>query len=191
MVKAALVKTMLFEMALVLVSTSAPALTFNAPQPLPVTLPPQEKGQSNELAANSKDAPVLHLIQALNEGLLKSPQVAAARAQLDITKALYAAATELPNPSFVRDQGAIAEQTIRLGVATTYVAPWKIAFKLLSAKRQVQQSKLEILNILWLLRSQIRKAYTEVVVAQEAYQTVSDLAKLSDELLKVAQKREA
>jgi len=140
-------------------------------------------------SATTQPGPILHITEALNIGLLQSPRVAAARAQLEISKALYATATQLPNPVFGTDYGYIAEQTYRTGVQNTFDPPWKIAFRLLAAKRQVKQSKLEILNTLWLFRNDVRRTYTELVVAQESYSTLNALAELSQELLDVAQKR--
>lgn len=156
------------------------------PQPTPTT-PGSINLQQDQPAPNT--VPVLQVRAALNEGLIRSPRVAAVRANLDITKALYAAATQMPNPVLMRDEGAIAEQNRRFGVQTTYDPPWKIAFRLLAAKRQVKASKLEILNTLWLFRNDIRRIYTETVVAQETYQTVSDLADIATRLLDVSQKR--
>jgi cobalt-zinc-cadmium efflux system outer membrane protein len=131
----------------------------------------------------------LSVTQALDDALLRSPRVSAVRAQLDISKAAYAAARQLPNPNFTYDNGFIAEQTRRVGTQTTYDPPWKIAFRLLAAKRQVQATKLDILHTLWLFRNDVRRTYTELVVAQESYQTLQDLADLSQRLLNVAEKR--
>lgn len=133
--------------------------------------------------------PIIKLKQALNEGLISSPRVSAVRAQLPITKSLYAGATAMPNPQLFRDEGAIAEQIVRLGGVIDFVPPWKIAFRLLAAKQQVKQTKLEILNTLWRFRADVRRAYTELVVAQETYQTLYDLAELSKKLTDVSQKR--
>lgn len=135
------------------------------------------------------EGPVLLINQAMNQGLLRSPRMAAVRANLDITRSAYVAATQMPNPVLVRDEGYIAEQTTRFGVQTVYEPPWKIAFRLLTAKRQMRAAKLEILNTLWLFRNDLRRIYTETVVAQESYQTLSDLAALSARLLDVSQKR--
>ncbi len=136
-----------------------------------------------------ENIPVLKITEALNQALIKSPRVSAVRAQLEITKALYVAAQQMPNPVLLRDEAPIAEQNRRFGVQTTYDPPWKIAFRLLAAKQQVKATKLDILNTLWLFRSEVRRIYTECVVAQETYQTLVDLAELSRKLLEVSQKR--
>lgn len=133
-------------------------------------------------------APV-RIREILNEGLINSPRVAATRALLGISKALYASATAMPNPALFRDEGAIAEGVRRIGPQQTFEPPWKLAFRLLTAKRQVQQTKLEILDSLWHFRNDMRRAYTEVVVAQESYQTLQDLAVLARKLLAVANRK--
>jgi outer membrane protein, heavy metal efflux system len=125
----------------------------------------------------------------LNESLLNSPRVAAVRAQLGIQKALYAAATQMPDPVLFRDEGALAEGVRRFGPQVTYEPPWKLAFRLLAAKSQVQETKQEILNTLWQFRNDVRRGYTEVVVAQETYDTLHDLANLARRLQDVSQKR--
>jgi cobalt-zinc-cadmium efflux system outer membrane protein len=178
--------------------TQTPAAGTAAPAPGPqsgAAVPTPESGTpvpapgSTTGGATPSRGPLLRITEALNIGLLQSPRVAAARAQLEISKALYAAATQLPNPVLGLDNGYIAEQTYRTGIQNTFDPPWKIAFRLLAAKRQVKQTKLEILNTLWLFRNDLRRTYTELVVAQESYSTLSALAQLSQELLDVAQKR--
>lgn len=175
---------------LLLLALVPPGFAFNQPQPikhqLKVRIESSDKAKPSPLADN---APVLQLRQALNDGLLKSPRVAAVRSQLDITKALYATATQLPNPQFQLDNGYVAEQTLRGGAQNVFEPPWKLAFRLLAAKRQVKATKLELLTTLWQFRNDIRRAYTEAVVAQESYQTLSELADLSSRLLEIAEKR--
>lgn len=127
--------------------------------------------------------------QALSEALLKSPKIAATRALLGISKALYASAYQLPNPVFFRDEGAIAEGVRRVGPTITYNLPWKLAFRLIAAKQQVKETKLEILNTLWQFRNDVRRAFVEVMVAQETYQAQVDIADLANRLLQVSAKR--
>src|SRR5262249_47358816 len=141
---------------------------------------------------NQSTAPLLSgyisVNQALNEALIKSPRAAAVRAQLEISKALYWAATVMPDPNYFRDDGYIAEETFRQGAQRTWDPPWKIAFRLLTAKRQVREQKLEMLNTLWGFRNDVRRAYIELVIAQETYDTLSELAGLADRLLQVSEK---
>lgn len=139
---------------------------------------------------NVPDAPSpVSVKSVLSEALVKSPRIASTRALLGISKALYPAATQMPNPVFFRDEGAIAEGVRRVGPQVTYELPWKAAFRLLAAKQQVKETKLEILNTLWQFRNDVRRAYVEVMVAQETYQTQLDIADLANKLLQVSQKR--
>lgn len=133
--------------------------------------------------------PPIKLRIALNEGLIKSPRTAAVRALLGIQKAGYWAATEMPNPGLFRDEGAIAEQTRRIGFNLTYDPPWKIVFRLLANKAQMLATKSEILSTLWQFRADVRKAYTECVVSEAMYQTLTEIVELTRRLWQVSQKR--
>lgn len=174
--------------------TSPPAKILpsgNAPirQPGADATSPSASTTSGASTAGGTEGPVLLITQALNQGLLRSPRMAAVRANLEITKAGYIAATAAPNPTLIRDEGYIAEQTTRFGTQVVYEPPWKIAFRLLTTKRQMRAAKLDLLNTMWLFRNDIRRIYTESVVAQESYQTLSDLADLARRLQEVSQKR--
>lgn len=131
----------------------------------------------------------LRVRQVMNEALINSPKVAAIRLNLGITKALYAGATQLPNPVFFRDEAPQSEGVRRVGPNVTYELPWKLAFRLLTAKRAVQEQKLELLQQLWQFRNDVRRAFTEVVVAQETYETFHDLSELALKLQEVSSKR--
>jgi cobalt-zinc-cadmium efflux system outer membrane protein len=140
---------------------------------------------------NQQQAPSsgLGVQQALEETLLQSPRVASTRLKLGIAKAAYAQALTLPNPNFTMYNGFKAEQTYTIGAAIPIEEPWKLAFRLLLAKEQVRQADLEISQGLWTLRGEVRRTYTEMVVAQETLETLSDLAQLAGRLLDVARKR--
>lgn len=127
--------------------------------------------------------------QAMNETLINSPRAAAVRFNLGITKSELIRATELPNPTIFMDSGYKAEFTYRYGVTIPIEPPWKLVFRILAAKKQIKQTDFEIRNALWQLRGDIRKAYTELVVAQETYETLVDLYDLSARLYEVAAKR--
>lgn len=131
----------------------------------------------------------LTIRQAFNEALMKNPRAAALRARLGITKAEYWRATELPNPSVWVYNGFKAEQTFQRGAIIPVEAPWEIIFRLLLARKQVKQTDLEIQRELWLLRAQTRRTYTELVVAQETFETLVELTELARRLLEVASKR--
>lgn len=129
------------------------------------------------------------MMQALNEALIRSPRAAAIRSQLQIAKSGLAAATVAPNPLFFMDRGPVAEQVKRIGPTLTIDPPWKLAFRLLAASRLYKQTKIDLLTNLWQMRSDVRRAYTEVVIAIEAQRTLTELYELTERLLEVSQKR--
>ncbi len=133
--------------------------------------------------------PGLSVVRSMNEALMNSPRAAAVRAQFAIVRANYAYATQGPNPIVFMDRGMVAEQVFRLGPTLTIEPPWKLIFRLLAAKRLVEQTKIDLLAALWNLRADVRKAYVEVVVAQETLKTLIELYDLSSKLLGVASKR--
>lgn len=128
------------------------------------------------------------LSAVFDESLLNSPRAANIRAQLGISKAAYAQALTLPNPSFffLNDTAQLARQ---FGASVPIEPPWKLAFRLLLAKSQVKQVDFEIQRNLWQLRSTVRRAYLDVVMATESRETYDELYRLSSGLVIVAQKR--
>lgn len=131
----------------------------------------------------------LSVLQALNEALKAGPRAASVRAQLAITRANFATATQSPNPSFFFDRGIMAEQVNRLGPVVVGDAPWNLFFRLLVAKRLAAQTKLDLLTTIWSLRNDVRRAYVELAMSQETQKTLVELYDLSARLLKVSQKR--
>ncbi|HEY9676674.1 MAG TPA: TolC family protein [Drouetiella sp.] len=129
------------------------------------------------------------LQQALDETLTKGPRAAAIRAQLPIAKAGIVQAAMAPNPSFFMDRGLVAENVRRVGNTATGDPPWKLAFRVLSAKRFYDQNKTDLLTTLWALRASARHAFTDAVVAQETAKTLNDLFELTNRLLNVSTKR--
>lgn len=131
----------------------------------------------------------LSVVQALNEALVNGPRAAAVRAQFAVARANFPAATQQSNPSFFYDRGLMAEQVNRLGPQITYDPPWNLLFRLLIANRLVAQTKIDLLTTIWSLRADVRKAYVEVVVAEETLKTLEQLHELASRLLTVAIKR--
>lgn len=131
----------------------------------------------------------LSIFSSLDEALVKSPRAAAIRAFLPITKAMFARATEQPSPEFFYDEGVRAEENRRLGAVFNWEPPWKLVFRLLVAKHSVGAKRLELMAQLWMLRADVRRAYTEVVVAQETLETLTSLYDLAHRLRVVSEKR--
>src|SRR6185369_15950290 len=96
---------------------------------------------------NALRGPIVHPLsidQAMDETLLKSPRAASLRMQLGIAKSGLIRATEMPNPSIFMDNGYRAEFTYRYGVTVPIEPPWKIALRILAAKKQIRLADLEI-----------------------------------------------
>ncbi|MFA7336479.1 MAG: TolC family protein [Candidatus Obscuribacterales bacterium] len=129
------------------------------------------------------------ILQSLDEALVKSPRAAAIRSQLQITTAAYAEAAAGPNPAFLFDRAPLGEQVRRIGPTFTIEGPWKLVFRLLATKRLVEQTKTDLMTSIWALRADVRRAYTEVVVAQETVETLNSLYDLASRLLEVSDKR--
>lgn len=145
--------------------------------------------QFTEENNRSESGPGTSILQALDEALVKSPRASAIRAQLNITRSAFAEATAQPNPGIFFDRGPYAEQVKRLGPTFNWEPPWKLVFRLLATKRLVDQAKTDLMALLWSLRADVRRAYTEVVVAQETVETLNSLYDLASRLSTVSEKR--
>ena len=111
------------------------------------------------------------------------------RFQLGVAKSAIPQALTFPNPSFLLYNGFRAEQTYQVGASIPIEPPWKVFFRLILAKNQIKQADLEIMRTLWLLRSNVRRAYLDVVLAEEMEAVLTELSALSKRLLMVAEKR--
>lgn len=136
----------------------------------------------------SSSQPFVSLSAVFDESLINSPRAANIRAQLGISRAAYAQALTFPNPSFffLNDTAQTARQ---FGAVVPIEPPWKLAFRLLLAHSQVKQADFEIQRNLWLLRSTVRRAYLDAVMAMETRETYESLHELAEELLVAAKKR--
>lgn len=138
---------------------------------------------------NKSGGAELSIFEALDQALVKSPRAAALRSLLPVTQSELARATEQPGPDWMYDNGVAAEQTRRTGAVFNWEPPWKLVFRLLAAKRLIEQTKQDLLSQLWSLRAEVRLAYTEVVVAQETLETLNSLYDLAHRLMIVSEKR--
>ncbi len=120
---------------------------------------------------------------------MNGPRAAAIRAQLAVAKAGIAGATVAPNPILFVDRAKLSEGVRRIGPVLTIDWPWKLAFRMMGAIRQYDQTKIDLLANLWALRADVRRAYTELVISVEAQRTLTELYELTERLLFVSQKR--
>lgn len=137
----------------------------------------------------SRSGEGISIFQSLDEALAKSPRAAAIRALFPVAKSEFMRATEQVSPQFNKDSGVAAEQTFRTGTIITVEPPWKLVFRLIVAKKFVDQQKLDLMADLWRLRAEVRRTYTEVVVAQETLETQANLYDLAHTLRVVTEKR--
>lgn len=150
---------------------------------------PSQSGATVLKSAISETHKSIGIVDAMDEALLKSPRAAAIRANLGIARSNYAYATVQRDPYFFFDRGLVAEAVRRIGPTFTWTPPWQTAFDLLVAKRQVDQAKLEILRDLWSLRADVRRAYTEAVLAQETALRTEKLVGLAEKTLAITIKK--
>ena len=159
--------------------TTIPASPSTSDLVNPVNTGPELRGMEVRVSLN----------RAFDEGLMKSPRTSAIRLLLGITKSELYRATEMANPSIFFDNGYRAEFTYRYGFQIPIEQPWKLALRVVLAKNMIKQTDLEILKSLWLFRAQVRRAYTDLVVAQELYTTFTELVDLTEQLQKISKKR--
>jgi len=152
-------------------------------------LPVQINIEYDESIAPTSNSQGLSVVKALNEALVNGPRAAAVRAQFGIAMANIPQATQAQNPMLFFDRGLVAEQVNRIGPTLTIEPPWKLLFRLLIAKRLVAQTKVDLLTQIWSLRADVRRAYTELVVAQESQKVLEQLYDLAARLLTVTAKR--
>ncbi len=123
----------------------------------------------------------LSLGQSLDKSLAESPRMSGVRATLGIAKSAYAAATALPNPGIYTSN--VFHNNYLIGASIPFEPPWKLAFRLLVAKRQVDQVRLEILKSMWLFRGQVRTAYVQLVIAEELVKSRLELRDLAQRIV--------
>ncbi|MBX9689235.1 MAG: TolC family protein, partial [Candidatus Obscuribacterales bacterium] len=165
-------------------SLAAPALLTNSSVAAQINSGTIEyKSEAGETAA-----PNLPLAKAFSESLKNGPRAAAIRGRLGIARAGLATATQSSNPSYFSDRGLMAEQVSRIGPTFAMDMPWKVFLRLMAAKRFAEQSKIDLLTAIWALRAETRRAYLELVLAQETERTLRQVYELSDRLSGVSKK---
>lgn len=140
-------------------------------------------------AAADQSGESVRLSIALAEALKSGPRAAAVRAQLGVTRAGILTASQAPNPVVFMDRGLMAEQVMRLGPIFSTDKPFDLYLRLLAARVLTDQTKVDLLTQIWSLRTDVRKAYIELVLALETQRTLEQLYQLSDRLYMVSKKR--
>lgn len=143
------------------------------------------------------DAPVdlkeplktFNLEQALKAAILRNPEFKATQARLNINSAEILTAGARINPALMTDNG-IAEKTYRLGLEQTFELGGKRRRRIELAKAQKEALLADINTQLLNLRTTVRQAYTRLYNAQERQKAYQNILKVTQELVRIAQKRE-
>lgn len=130
---------------------------------------------------------VVSVHQVMNEGLTNSPRLEQARSQIPVAKAALKQATVFPNPGLMTDLQV--KFTYKYGAMIQFEAPWLILFRLMAARKQVEQADLELARVLWNFRGQARRLYAELIIASELAATQDALVSLTKRLQLNAQQR--
>lgn len=131
----------------------------------------------------------LTLEQAFQAAIQNNPDYQAALAQKGISEAQIERAAARVNPSLLSDNG-VAEKTYRLGIEQTLELGGKRKNRILLAQAQKSVAMAEIEGRLLGLRWQVRKAYTQLYIAQEKAIACQEIMRATEQLLGIAQKRE-
>ena len=124
------------------------------------------------------------LSKSLDASLSNSPRLSGVRALLGVARANIVQATVLPNPGIylANNYG----NSYLLGASIPIEPPWKLYFRLLVARRQLEQTKLDILRQLWLFRGEVRRNYAQLVMAEEMLQARQELMQLASRICDVS-----
>lgn len=141
------------------------------------------------LAVYSDEGSSLTLEQAFQTAIQNNPDYQAALAQKGISEAQIETAAARVNPSLLSDNG-VAEKTYRLGIEQTLELGGKRKNRILVAQAQKSVAMAEIASRLLELRWQVRKAYTQLYIAQEKVIACQEIMRATEQLLRIAQKRE-
>ncbi len=175
-------------LAIILSMTLIGTAVHAATSPIEPTSDNPESAQKN----TSETIPLLKgeivtVHQALNEGLAKGPRLEVSRSQIPIARSAIQQAKVYPNPGVHTDLQV--QFTYKYGATIQFEAPWLILFRLMAARKQVEQADFELSRILWNFRGQVRRLYAELIMAKELAATQDDLVVLTKRLHSYANQR--
>ena len=161
---------------------TSPVATPVAPIPsqfIPFSVP-NERMPSLPLHSTITNGQILTLTGSLDTALSGSPRMASVRALLGVAKSAYAQASALPNPGIYMSN--VFHNNYLIGASIPVEPPWKLIFRLLIAKNQVEQAKLDILKSMWLFRGEVRRNYAQIVIAEEILKARNEVKKLAERI---------
>lgn len=141
------------------------------------------------LSVQAQESQTFTLDQVIETAIRNNPQLKAAQARLGISEAEILTAGARLNPAIVSDNG-IAEKTYRLGIEQTIELGGKRRKRINVANAQRQVVMAEVNTALLDLRSNVRRAYTQLFNAQEKERAYQDITQTTEKLLGITQKRE-
>lgn len=141
------------------------------------------------LSGFAEESPSLTLEQAFVRAIENNPDYKATQAQLGISDAQITTASARLNPSLLSDNG-VAERTYRLGFTQILELGGKRKRRIAVAQSQKKIDMADVENRLLALRGEVRRAYTQLYIAQERKKAYEDIVQTTNQLLKVAQQRE-
>lgn len=131
----------------------------------------------------------LTLEKAIDIAIQNNPQLKAAKAKLGINEAEIKTAKALPNPMIVSDSG-IAEDTYRAGIEQTIELGGKRRKRVALATAQQAVVQSEINEAVLSLRTEVRRAYTQLYLGQERQEAYEEILQNTEKLLDITQRRE-
>lgn len=141
------------------------------------------------LSGWSQPVQSLTLDQAMEMAIRNNPQLSATQARLQVSEAEILTAGTRLNPSLVSDNG-IAEKTYREGIEQTFELGGKRRRRIAVARAQRDVVRSEINTALLDLRTDVRRAYTQLYNTQERRLAFENILQVAQELVVIAQKRE-
>ena len=145
---------------------------------------------ANILGVSAKTLVILNLEDAVDIALENNIELKLAKTELDIQEAQIKIAKARLNPNLISDNG-IAEKTYRLGLEKTFEMgnKRKKRIELSEIAKKETETKIDTLKLD--IEAQIRKSYAKLFILQEKNKLFKELLQANQELLELAQKREA
>ncbi len=131
----------------------------------------------------------LTLEEAIGIAIQNNPQLKAVQAKLGISEAEVKTAAARPNPNLVSN-GGVAQDTYQAGIEQTIELGGKRRKRVAVARAQQAVVHSEIAEAILNLRADVRRAYTQLYLAQEREKAYEEILQNTEKLLDITQKRE-
>lgn len=145
--------------------------------------------QGAPVKAQAPGEPVMGLDQGMQIAIEQNPGLQATRARLGINQAEIRAAAFRLNPVFITNLTR-AEDLFRIAVQQTIQTGFKRERRIAVARAQREVIQAEIATAILDLRAELRRAYTQLYVAQQRVSLLREVLATTEKLLAVARIRE-